>query len=343
MKKAEQEATRVVLFSASQDVEVSIDGGQPVTVSAGKFRSVSVGPGKHEIAVSGGRTIHAELDAFDRLAVPLEEQQCFFGIDVTMSHYSADGKKALGKIDVKNRRTASSPFVFPPHTYLTEGELPETRTGANSTFLLRSLPCEEVDRLEGESTKKGGTADASEGPSAPDPVSSFFADASACEAATGVTAGYCRYGKAWAKATATQLPAEGTYAGITLELDASETLEEVVAAGEAVSFFAVRRGDAPTGWITSLSGDDADEQAAVDAVVASVKKVVAGDADRAEAGEKLAAYLATMPDQAEAALVNGERSLSLGSTEIRRVDDVWLAATPNEEGVAFSIHVPIAP
>ena len=145
--KAAKEDTKIVVFSAGPATSVAIDGGEAVELSAGRFRSFAVGPGAHEVVFDGERKVSVTLEAFDRWVVPAVEEQCFFSIDVGSSHYSADGKQALGGPDIANRQRESAAFKFPRDHYLTQKELPDQVSSGTLIYLLRSLPCEELDKL----------------------------------------------------------------------------------------------------------------------------------------------------------------------------------------------------
>ncbi|EDM76660.1 hypothetical protein PPSIR1_18362 [Plesiocystis pacifica SIR-1] len=146
--KAAAEETKVVVFSAGPATSIAVDGGEAVELSAGKFRSFAVGPGEHELVFDGEREVRVTLEAFDRWVVPSVEGQCFFSIDVGSSHYSADGKNGLGGPGISNRRTESEAFKFPANTYLTEKELPDSVSSGTLVYMLRSLPCEQIDELQ---------------------------------------------------------------------------------------------------------------------------------------------------------------------------------------------------
>lgn len=163
-ERAAQEKTTIVLFSAVDDAEVAIDGAAPVAVEGGKFKQLSVGPGEHELVIDGARKLRVKLEPFDRWAVPLVEEQCFMSLDVSLSHYSADDKKALGGPNIARRSQTSEPFEFPPNHYLVESELPANRTSANQTLLLRSLPCSEIDRLQSGLSDQGSEPTATNEP-----------------------------------------------------------------------------------------------------------------------------------------------------------------------------------
>ncbi len=102
--KAAAEDTKVVVYSAGPATSVVIDGGEAVELEAGKFQSFAVGPGAHELVFDGSRKVSVTLEAFDRWVVPSAEEQCFFSIDVSRSHYSADGKSRLGGPDIAKRQ-----------------------------------------------------------------------------------------------------------------------------------------------------------------------------------------------------------------------------------------------
>lgn len=336
MKKAAREGTELVLFAPDQDTTVIVDG-ETATVPGGKFKTFAVGPGDHEVVV-GDRKTAVTLAAFDRYAVPLVDDQCFFSIDVTLSHYSSGHGGALGSIDLEQRRTESTPFEFPPSHYLDESELPETRTGANRTLLLRSLACGEIDRLErGESVEAKAPAE----PVANDPVSKRFATASECEDAKGLTLAWCQQGKAWAAAATTELPPEGTLVGISLDLADGHSLGEAIASDPRPSFLAVARGDAPAAWLTTLEGDNPDEIASMNAFTKSVQAMFEGTATEMDLSGELASYLASMPERAEVALVNGESEHTIGEARVRKHGDYWLAYEPYDGGIYFSVLMPM--
>ena len=140
--------TKIVVFSAGPATSFTVDGGESVTLEDGKFSSFPVVPGDHEVAFDDGRRVSVKLEAFDRWVVPAVEDQCFFGIDVGSSHYTADGKNALGGPDIANRRRDSDPFKFPANHYLTQKELPKQVSAGTLVYLLRSLPCADIDKLQ---------------------------------------------------------------------------------------------------------------------------------------------------------------------------------------------------
>lgn len=57
-------------------------------------------------------------------------------------------KSNLGGPKIAKRRQDSEPFKFPIHHHLTEDELPESASSGTLLYILRSLPCDEVDALE---------------------------------------------------------------------------------------------------------------------------------------------------------------------------------------------------
>lgn len=348
MEKAAAEKTKLVLFSPAEDVTVTIDGGDPVEVKAGRFKEVPVKPGKHELLVGGEREILVEVEAFDRWAVPLVADQCFMSIDVSLSHYSADNKKALGGPDITKRRQTSEAFKFPPHHYLVESELPQSRSSAQQSLLLRSLPCEQIDALEkgvqgGGNEAKEGTGESQPVVAASDPITSRFVDAEVCKAPDGVTESWCTTGKEWAASKAGELPEEGVYLGLSLALRDQKPLLDALAEPPLISVFAVARGDAPAASLTTLKGDNDKEQAQVEALAASVQSVLAGKAESLEVDEALASYLKTLPTSAEDALTQEDSGWTFDDVVARPVGPYWVTTEPFEGGTFFSVHVPFDP
>lgn len=143
--EAAAEDTKIVVYSVDADTQVVVDGGEAVKVSAGKFRSIKVGPGKHSISLNGDRKVDVTLEAFDRWVVPVQDEQCFMSLDVSLSHYGDNPKAAPS---ITNRKQHSAPFKWPTDNYLSQKELPKSRTSGQRALMLRSLPCDKMNELE---------------------------------------------------------------------------------------------------------------------------------------------------------------------------------------------------
>lgn len=342
--EAAKEDTKIVILSPGPATSITIDGGAAVELSAGKFQSFAVGPGAHEVVFDGGRKVSVTLEAFDRWVVPAVDDQCFFSIDVASSHYSADGKKALGGPDIGKRLQESAAFKFPRDHYLTAKELPSEVSSGTLLYLLRSLPCEEIDKLQ---AGLGGKPAAAQRPS--DPIVARLGDfrtAIGCDDPKGMAAAFCVAAGAWTHVDTKAklgLPEAGkSYVGARVDIPASGELGDVLASAK-LSLLALRpEGDAGVASLNGVNPESDEEKAELDAALAGVNAVFAGETNSVALGDGLAGYVDSMPASAKTPLTATEHGLSLGEgVELRAAGPLVVAVEHSGDGnLTLSFHVP---
>ncbi|PRP96173.1 hypothetical protein [Enhygromyxa salina] len=343
--KAAAKDTKVVVYSAGPATSVAIDGGEAVELGAGKFQSFAVGPGTHELVFDGSRKVSVTLEAFDRWVVPAAADQCFFSIDVSSSHYSADGKNRLGGPDITKRQQQSEPFKFPPQHYLTEKELPAEVSSGTLLYMLRSLPCDELDRLE---AGLDGSPTSEPAPPA-DPTLARLVEFSAaigCDAPEGVAKAWCVAAGAWTHVDDAKLPLPDTgksYVGLRVEIPADGELASVLD-GAKLSLLAIRpEAAAGFGTLSGVNPENDDERQELDAAMASVRAVFTGDAKAVELRDGIGAYVDTLPASAATSLTATERGWTIGDgeAELRAAGPLVVALEHDGAGnLALSFHLP---
>ncbi|MCA9682669.1 MAG: hypothetical protein KC457_10770 [Myxococcales bacterium] len=340
--KAAAEDTKVVVFSAGPATSVVIDGGQAVEISAGKFQSFAVGPGAHELVFDGERKVSVTLEAFDRWVVPAADDQCFFSIDVARSHYSADGKSRLGGPDIAKRQQESAAFEFPRNHYLTEKELPSEVSSGTLLYILRSLPCAEIDALQA-----GSTGEAPAEPAGDPTLARLreFSGAIGCDAPEGQAKAWCITAGAWtheddAKLT---LPEAGTaYVGLRVELKADADLAGILDSAE-LSLLAIRsEGDAGVASLSGVKPETDAEREDLANTRAAIVSVFTGEAKSVVLSESLGTYVDALPASADVSLTPTEHGWAMGEgIELRSAGPLVVALETLGDGdLGLSFHIP---
>lgn len=338
LDKAASEDTKLIIFSPGQASKLVVDGGAPIEISAGKFSQLPVGPGKHTVVINGDRTLEINLEAFDRWVVPVMDDQCFMSLDVSLSHY---GEQPSAPPMITARKQASEPFKLPGGNYLREDDLPRSRKNSQRALLFRSAGCAEIDALESGSGAKRPAAGAE--PDAAGDLFSALATAAGCPDAAPANRVWCPAVAGWAGAKPAALPAKGqTLIGLSLELHEGGDFAAALTKPRISVLALAPEGEAGKASLTTLKGEDAAEQAQIDAVVAGLATMFAGDGAAVDVAAGLNGYLDSMPGAAATALKADGSGWILGDgkAQLRRIGEHWVTVEPlpDGKGMFFSVH-----
>jgi hypothetical protein len=341
--KAASEDTKLIIFSPGQPSKVAVDGGAAMEISANTFSQIPVGPGKHSVVINGDRTLEINLAAFDRWVVPVMNDQCFMSLDVSLSHYGENSKAAPV---ITARKQASEPFKLPAGNYLREDDLPRSRKQSDRALLYRSASCAEIDALEsGVAAKPADAADAADAkPEAAGDLFAALATAANCPDAAPTERIWCPAVAGWASAKLAPLPAKGqTFIGLSLELHEGRNQAAAILNPRISVLALAPEGEAGKASLTTLKGDNPQEQSEIDAVVAGLGRMFASDGPAVEVPAGLNGYLDSMPGAAATALKADGNGWILGDgkAQLRRIGEHWVTVEPlpaGSKGMFFSVH-----
>lgn len=338
--EAASEDTKLIIFSPGQPSKVVVDGGAAIEISAGKFSQIPVGPGKHSVVINGDRTLEINLEAFDRWVVPVMNDQCFMSLDVSLSHY---GEQPSAPPMVTARKQASEPFKLPGGNYLREDDLPRSRKQSARALLFRSAGCAEIDALEsGVAAKPSGATGAA--PDAAGDLFSALAAAAGCPDAAPANRIWCPAVAGWAGAKPAPLPAKGqTFIGLSLELHEGRDLAAALLNPRISVLALAPEGEAGKASLTTLKGENPQEQGEIDAVVAGLATMFASDGAAVQVPAGLNGYLDSMPGAAATALKADGSGWVIGDgkAQLRRIGEHWVTVEPlpdGSKGIFFSVH-----
>lgn len=149
-------AGELVVIAPGQPVRFSVDGGEPIEVSARSRQVLELPAGSHSIKVLEPAALEREVEVLDRktVIVPVIEEQCFATLDATMSHYRLSEEEEAGASQQRAPRfvrsiRSSTPFELPYATYTSPDDFPEERESGDSVMLLRSAACADIEALGG--------------------------------------------------------------------------------------------------------------------------------------------------------------------------------------------------
>jgi len=338
--RAASEDTKLIIFSPGQPSKIAVDRGAAIEIPAGQFSQIAVGPGKHSVVINGDRTREIDLAAFDRWVVPVMNDQCFMSLDVSLSHY---GENASAPPMITARKQASEPFKLPGGNYLREDDLPRSRKQSDRALLFRSAGCAEIDALEsGVAAKPAGAAGAK--PEAAGDLFAALATTAGCPDAAPNHRIWCPAVAGWAGAKPAPLPAKGqTFIGLSLELHEGRDLATALINPRISVLALAAEGEAGKASLTTLKGDNPQEQSEIDSVVAGLARMFASDGAAVEVAAGLNGYLDSMPGAAATALKADGNGWIIGDgkAQLRRIGEHWVTVEPLPEGskgMFFSVH-----